>query len=80
VLPGVYYREESMSCKAGDRIRVKATGETGTLISTREYNATGRVNLSLHYARYTKWVRFDKASSDRPIIVGHCASELEVIS
>jgi hypothetical protein len=71
--------------KAGDRVRVKATGELGTLISTEEYNRSTRPapmgrELTLRYWSHTRWVRFDFYSPKRPLVVGHTPSELEVIS
>lgn len=65
--------------KKGDRVRVKETGETGTLISTAQYNAMSNGILRPRQWRGTRWVRFDKYSDNRPIVVGHMPSELEVI-
>lgn len=65
--------------KAGDRVRVIATGEEGQLITTRQYNAMSNGNLTPRRWAWTKWVRFDRHSNDRPIVVGHTQGELEVL-
>lgn len=62
--------------KTGDRVIVKATGETGQLISTAQYNAMSGGRLQPARWRWTRWVRFDRAAPHRPIVVGHSPSEL----
>ena len=66
--------------KAGDRVRVKATGELGKLITTEAYNVMIGGRLTPSRWTGTRWVRFDKRNpTKRPLVVGHCPSELEVI-
>ncbi len=65
--------------KAGDRVEVIATGETGTLISTKTYNAISKGQLKPTHWRWTRWVRFDKLHNGRCDVVGHCPSELRVL-
>ena len=68
-----------MRPRAGDRVIVKATGETGTLITTAQYNRRNNGRLTPSRWTTTRWVLFDSASPDRPMVVGHTPSEVEVI-